>query len=54
LLKILILGGSGLLGKKLVEKDSDSFEVVSTFNNHKIEHSKWKNKKYGMFFISFF
>jgi len=40
LLKILILGGSGLLGKKLVEKASDSFEVISTFNNHKIEHSK--------------
>jgi dTDP-4-dehydrorhamnose reductase len=39
-LKILILGGSGLLGKKLVEKASDSFEVISTFNNHKIEHSK--------------
>ncbi len=40
MLKILILGGSGLLGKKLVEKASDSFEVISTFNNHKIEHSK--------------
>lgn len=39
-MKILILGGSGLLGKKLVEKTSDSFEVISTFNNHKIEHSK--------------
>ena len=53
-MKILILGGSGLLGKKLVEKTSDSFEVISTFNNHKIERSKWKNKKYGTFFISFF
>tara|TARA_Y100000782_G_scaffold46100_1_gene51673 strand:- start:140 stop:1036 length:897 start_codon:yes stop_codon:yes gene_type:complete len=39
-MKILILGGSGLLGKKLVEKTSDSFEVISTFNNHKIEHPK--------------
>ena len=39
-MKILILGGSGLLGKKLVEKASDSFEVISTFSNHKIEHSK--------------
>ena len=53
-MKILILGGHDFLGKKLTEKDSDSFEVISTFNNHKIEHSKWKNKKYGTFFISFF
>ena len=34
----LVTGGSGFLGKNLVEKDSDSFEVISTFNNHKIEH----------------
>ena len=39
-MKILILGGSGILGNRLVEKISDSFQVISTYNNHKIEHSK--------------
>jgi len=35
-MKLLVIGGSGLLGNAILEKSNFSFDVLSTYNNNKI------------------
>ena len=44
-MKVLIIGGSGLLGSNLSFYLSNKFDVLSTYNKHKFETKKFKFTK---------
>tara|TARA_B100001248_G_scaffold262361_1_gene257762 strand:- start:848 stop:1744 length:897 start_codon:yes stop_codon:yes gene_type:complete len=44
--KILILGGSGLLGLNFIRKFSSEYEILATYNQHKPNKSLLKNTRF--------